>query len=134
MRIWILILMNFASLACSNNKDSRYIDERAREFFNEFQAEHGYDISFINIRFSVFEEAEAAKCVKESGLVLVNEVYWADWCDEQKRSVIWHELGHCVLGRKHEEDGSSSYMVSDVQKCEWYLDKEEELFEEMFIQ
>jgi hypothetical protein len=36
--------------------------------------------------------------------ILVNEDAWDDMSEDERESLIFHELGHCVLKRKHRAD------------------------------
>jgi hypothetical protein len=33
--------------------------------------------------------------------VVVDKEYWGRLSDDERKLLIFHELGHCVLGRKH---------------------------------
>ncbi len=61
------------------------------------------DISGLTIRQTdMFNDTPIlAVCIPDDKTVLVNQKFWAGSDDTQKELVIWHELGHCVLGRDH---------------------------------
>lgn len=40
-------------------------------------------------------------CLPEQHTVLISAKFWANMDDAHKDEVVWHELGHCVLGREH---------------------------------
>jgi hypothetical protein len=37
----------------------------------------------------------------DANLIVVDSTFWANASDFNRRSVIFHELGHCLLGRPH---------------------------------
>lgn len=43
------------------------------------------------------------KCVsyKNDNIVFIDPTFWASASDWDRRSVVFHELGHCILGRSH---------------------------------
>ncbi|NRB51143.1 MAG: hypothetical protein HRU41_25960 [Saprospiraceae bacterium] len=55
-------------------------------------------------------------------IVEVDDEFWARASDLEKEYVVFHELGHCVLGRNHNDDRNadgtcSSIMQSGLTSC-----------------
>lgn len=40
-------------------------------------------------------------CLKDQNMILIDRQSWAKMDDALKEELIWHEMGHCVLNRKH---------------------------------
>jgi hypothetical protein len=36
--------------------------------------------------------------------IILDQVHWQEWDDASKESLLFHELGHCVLHRAHRLD------------------------------
>jgi hypothetical protein len=82
-------------------------------------------------------EDKSAECIwNDEGkrIINVNSNVWDDFCPNEQKAVIWHELGHCVLGRGHTAQADLSYMRSAItgNACQFYIDNEQELDDEMF--
>lgn len=65
--------------------------------------------------------------------------YWRDVDEMHKEQLIWHEMGHCVLGRPHlmqiKENHPISIMYPDtnvVNDEEWYAAHKKDFIEELF--
>jgi len=58
----------------------------------------------ITAYFSKLEEEIAGYCIPEFG-ILINEKLWSSLGPFQKKELMFHELGHCVLGLDHSEPG-----------------------------
>jgi len=54
--------------------------------------------------FAKIENNVAGYCIPTFG-ILINEERWASMGPYQKKELIFHELGHCVLGLEHKEPG-----------------------------
>ena len=79
-------------------------------------------------------DGKAGQCDQRgpSKVIIISEETWANLCDAQKKSVVWHELGHCVLGRSHADQATISYMIPDMVPCGFYETNDAELELEMF--
>jgi len=118
---------------CAPSSDMRF--EPANGFFDEYTREfedlYGQDIGFVEFGFAAFDD-RYAQCnrLANFGQVLVDKERWDDLCELQKRAVIFHELGHCVLHREH--SGEDSYMYESIRSCEFYEGNKDGLDFELF--
>lgn len=109
------------------------VDEALQPYFERFDQEaraRGFDFSLE------MEELEAdiigidrdgvlGQChysEQAPNIVEVDNAFWASATDLEKEYVVFHELGHCVLGRNHDDgrngDGTcSSIMQSGLTSC-----------------
>ena len=98
----------------------------------------------LTIEFSapgaLLSQREAAVCDQNGGIktIQVDPIWWSSHDEIYQKNVIYHELGHCVLGRGHRNDildgmhyaslmNSYSY-VNDA----FYLDNEKYYINELF--
>ena len=80
----------------------------------------------------------AGQCMKDildSGrplrLVMIDYTFWELSFPLEKKGVLFHELGHCDLDRKEEQDGSFSLMGdSEILLKKWHL--KQRLYKELF--
>jgi len=61
----------------------------------------------VNAYFSRLEPGIAGYCIPGFG-ILFNEDRWAAFGPYQRKELVFHELGHCVLGLEHKEPGLMS--------------------------
>jgi hypothetical protein len=97
-----------------------YVDREFRSFFNDFQNDAKRHNTFLHLsQLTIsFEKTlpqdVAAHCFPKTNTVEVSAEIWQTLSTPQKKSLIYHELGHCVLLRDHVEDG---ILFSDVAVC-----------------
>lgn len=125
-----VILASCAKQRFSGNEPSDEIRPFVESFYSAYAGPE-LDILYMFIPL----EEKAAECVTGDGgvrIINVNSEVWDDLCLYQKKAVVWHELGHCVLGRAHVTQYDMSYMRPQLSSCEFYEENEETLDEEMF--
>ena len=105
-----LILSTFFSYS---QKNENSIDPLFSEFLESFILEgrkYGIDLqkkaSSVRINFGELGKNKAGSCKKYSGYsqVTIYKSIWEKMDSLQKQVLIFHELGHCLLGRKHRND------------------------------
>jgi len=117
MRKTILLLLISLNVACGseNFPGERVMDEQFNQFvleFNEDYQTHLGEEQFKTVKMyfdteGVLAANSQAGCEAESGeVIFVNEEWWGYASDSYKKSVIYHELGHCVLGLEHSDNSN----------------------------
>jgi hypothetical protein len=64
-------------------------------------------------------------------IVHIDPGHWSGLSDTSRKLLVYHELGHCILERKHEDDVPSIMSAYLLNKFE-YEEKEEYFLEELF--
>jgi ATP-dependent Zn protease len=73
--------------------------------------------------------------------IVINTYSWSSLSEVEKEIVIYHELGHCVLGLKHDNtkvdhdwvlSSPLSIMYPYVLEQDWYLKNKKEYLDELF--
>lgn len=120
-----------------------YVDPTFQPFLDSFQAEakaRGIDVQTSDIRIVFWEagptdvEGLLGQC--NEGLmgtprVQIVQELWLTANDVQKESLLFHELGHCLLSRDHLE--GPTLMATDVRSVEYkYHLHREEFLDELF--
>ncbi len=91
------------------------------DYFLEAAAVRGHgDLSkeIPPIVFGELDVAEDGRCEKDflgGRRIIISRDRWGMHSDWEKSGIILHELGHCVLNRKH-EPSEQSLMFSDVAR------------------
>ena len=73
--------------------------------------------------------------------VEINSNYWSDFTDEQREQLVFHELGHCVLNKSHDDgtDGDNCpssimrpqmFSFTEIEDC--YLPKYKDYIKNLF--
>lgn len=132
--IWGIIYCCIGFCACEKEQAvPSKVDEALQPYFERFDEEaraRGFDFSIE------MEELEAdiigierdgvlGQChysEQAPNIVEVDDEFWAGASDLEKEYVVFHELGHCVLGRNHNDDRNtdgtcSSIMQSGLTTC-----------------
>lgn len=68
----------------------------------------------------------------QDGVVTLNSKYWEHMNDDQKRLLVYHELGHCLLGLPHSSDPHSIMVNSTDLVYESFVKNKDELVKELF--
>ena len=145
--------MLFSLVAWSCNKDDSFeygfVDERLSPYFDRFEQEaqiRGFDpdLSSENIEAfiqNIFPGTVAGQCQRNDdrpSQIIIDENVWNSSSDTEKEFLIFHELGHCILGRVHLDsthpDGrciSIMHSVSGVCRNE-YETRRAEYLDELF--
>lgn len=132
----ILLLFVIGALwsACSKDDDVQYfVDEPLQEYFDRFQAEaaqRGVTIDYDSLQITgdiriIAAQNVIGQCIhteKEPNTVVIDKIYWDNATDLDKEFLVFHELGHCALGRGHIDDSDPqgncvSIMTSGTGFC-----------------
>ena len=115
--------------------DKQYpnVDSRLWPFFEQFETEAKLRGFNVNLNLSAISgsidplegEHVAGQCTYSSrnpNHVTVDDQFWSNSNDLFKEFIIFHELGHCFLGRGHREGAFAngvckSLMRSGVEDC-----------------
>jgi hypothetical protein len=87
-----------------------YIDREFREFFNDFKNDaikYKVPLDFYQLTVSfvpVLPDGVAAQCFYRTNTIEVASDIWQVLSTPQKKALLYHELGHCLLLRDHVPD------------------------------
>ena len=111
--LFFLALTAFAG--CEKKEIVLTIDPELQPYFDTFLEEgsqRGRNIQIENylITASIEEisrQSVAGQCTQSEGTisqVLIDQQYWRGYTPLQRESLVFHELGHCILKRSHLDD------------------------------
>ena len=104
-------------------------DPRVEAIVKEFEADYNLDIAYLPISLVNKLDTENPRTVglcynnvasPRDSYIEIRRSYWEDEANEyDKKTLIYHELGHCVFDRRHKEDKDAngcpvSYMYPSV--------------------
>ncbi len=100
----ILCLVHVLS-SCTND----YVDPEFETYVNKFKTEaqaRNVELDWnVTIKFGEIEPRLAAKCSRNVfgyRTITIDEYRWGLISENEKLFLIFHELGHCILNRKHD--------------------------------
>lgn len=85
-------------------------EEEFIDLINEFDSIYSTSVlGGITIRFGDTATEEKPKAVgwcvyAKHRYIVISPKYWRDATHNQKESLLFHELGHCIFNRRHNED------------------------------
>ena len=126
------------------------VDEDLQPYFERFDVEataRGLDFSLEMEELeadilSISRDGVLGQCHysdEAPNIVEIDDEFWARATDLEKEYVVFHELGHCVLGRDHDDSRSangtcSSMMQSGLTNCrvEYNTSNRDDYIDELF--
>lgn len=73
-------------------------------YLKSFEKEINRRVS-VTIKFGELKGELNAACFHDQNEVVVNSKRWGLFNEVEREEIIFHELGHCFLGREHTETG-----------------------------
>jgi len=116
MRKWTCLMVTLLILAACEQEDvvpAPNVDAELQPYLDRFMAEGEarqfspvLDVELLDLRFGSLEEAVRGQCQLFSDgrrAIVIQPSYWANADEWSKELLIFHELGHCLLDRRHLE-------------------------------
>lgn len=115
LKTYISVLMILVFLSCSEEKQEQTIDAELQKYFQSFQQEarsRGVDLNLEDEQIdgyisNISGQGVIGNCTRyASGKkeLTIDTDHWNTSTDSEKELVVFHELGHCILGRVHTEE------------------------------
>lgn len=153
-KFYFLAILSCIVFATCNDEPEFIIDPELQPYFDRFKEEAAARNVIIDFT-SPMIEAEIVEivnggvlgqCVRQEGdannLIHVQGSYWENstTTDLEKEFLIFHELGHCTLGKGHinmaNSDGNCTSIMYDGNSLEcmleYTLDNREEMLDKLF--
>ncbi|MEM7658145.1 MAG: hypothetical protein AAF399_18610, partial [Bacteroidota bacterium] len=96
-------------------------DPEIKPYVDRFQKEaqlRGLDFSteLASISYTFEETSFGGVCYRLENRFIVNRSVWNDYTDQGKEYLVFHELGHCILDRDHENEYLIAGECSSIMK------------------
>ena len=77
--------------------------------FEKYSRDFGHPVTVTNLRiqFGETQKQERAYCLLSADrppTITINESKWSTLEDSEREELLFHEMGHCVLKRKHRSE------------------------------
>lgn len=114
--IKLLLLLVIPLAACATVTNPAFIEYKAAFY-------EGRDLPDTSIVFGIVSKAADSSLITvaechpgvwpQKPMIIVNEQQWARFPEYVRRLIIYHEMGHCVLGLAHNKIGTMQPNVED---------------------
>lgn len=114
----LLCLIIFSNQSCTSVSENEIEEELLVHFENfvEEAAINGLEISLAEIDISAYVEniesrGTLGQCKSYSDgskQVVIDQQFWNRSSDIEREYIVFHELGHCILGRDHDDSKDES--------------------------
>lgn len=119
-----MLLILVVIISCGKETDdNQYIANELQQYFDQFEveaAQYDIEVDIDDLDLSGYIEniqsnGTVGQCkIYSDGMqeVVIDERYWSRIGYAEKEFLVFHELGHCILGRDHDD----SEIVGDICK------------------
>ncbi len=119
-KLIILILIPFLISCAKEIKWEPYIDPDFKTEVDEFSEMYDQPMPTLRIVYvGPMEKIAICSQTEMARTITVDRDRWNALCPEQKRGIMFHELGHCVLQLEHSPD-MVNYMFWSLRPCTFY--------------
>jgi hypothetical protein len=131
LEAFLFLTICFLFLTCEKEKVAiktyQNVDRKLWPYFQKFEEEgnaRGLDIDLSNSNISgdiinINFNGVVGVCLKESEIpnkILLDTAFWNRSSNLVKELIIFHELGHCYLGRSHSDEVASSGFCASIMR------------------
>jgi hypothetical protein len=143
-KISVLVLTAIAASACGRapvlelGEFAPYVAK-----FEQTSIEVGkpVQVNDLVVKFGPTEERQDAVCETGDAItptILINQLSWSRMTEADREALMYHELGHCVLGRNHITTRNTngqpiSLMYPVAISAHVYLENKESFIRELFL-
>lgn len=124
---WILIAVMIILVMGCQKEESNFIESELLTYFDRFEevaAERGIQINLADIDISAYindieNRGTLGTCTSYtdgSQVINVDERYWDRADDLDKEYLVFHELGHCILDRDHDNSKDASGFCNSIMQ------------------
>lgn len=156
MHLFFKIILSLTTLLCCQNcghkpqyppmepQGAVVTDPTFNEYIQEFEYHYGKSVANVPIAFAELDKKTAGVCFRMKldqmvvyAYIKIDKSYWPKMSKLQKKNLIIHELGHCVLQRDHVKSNSvlvcpTSFMHDTVMYDYCLKEHYDEYIKEMF--
>jgi hypothetical protein len=132
--------------SCAQQRDPRAFTDvpaEIEEYYSRFESYYGVDPSYVSAGFiDKIEGEESIVAVCKSWTsghreILIEKGYWNQLNDYGREELVFHELGHCVFNRGHDnstyQDGCPASIMNEYVfgESQCYIDYRDDLITEL---
>lgn len=108
---FLFLALSLLSLSCSDEEAEYNVPLTFQPYVDSFiveAAKHGQTIDFsdtgLSIQFRDAVDQETGGVCKGNHQIEIEKFFWEDLSEFDKEGLIYHELGHCELDRRHRNE------------------------------
>lgn len=145
--ITLLLFQNCGTTFTSQQTVKQIVTTTDQQFYpyiQEFEYYYGETTAHIPIGFADLDPKIAGICYRSviagktlNAYIVIDYDYWYKITEYQRINLIFHELGHCALGKPHVPSDSvslcpSSFMFEQIMSTSCIRDNYDAYIEELF--
>lgn len=129
----ILYLVGFLTVSCATTKTVYKVDPILQPYVEQFEKIGNFKIKNLIVKFAVLKEEVLGQCTYgrlpkvEINMLRVNDKSNPAYVE----SIMFHELGHCILLRGHSES-TDSIMYPTLMHTYYYIENYKNYISELF--
>ncbi len=127
IRVILFCFLSFLFFGCQDEFTENSTDGELNDLFRVFEiegAKRGLNIDLEQAGVSgyieeISESGVAGKCFFNSHApneIVIDESFWQNADSRLREMVVFHELGHCYLGRGHREDQTNNGICLSIMR------------------
>lgn len=102
----MVAIVSLTNYACGPGIDTQnHVEEEAKEHLRKFNIVYGMNVD-INIKYSDLPKGVVAYCLTytfQPNHIEIDKTAFKSYDYYGREEVVFHELGHCVLNRNHDD-------------------------------
>lgn len=115
--ILTLLLVSGCAKPRPDPRDIRSTDPELVPYVHNFESYLGHPVGDVPVAFVALPSPSVGLCVVYSTgekEIKIDPTYWSHIGFDERTALVFHELGHCVLGRDHTSEILHSNVYGDV--------------------
>jgi hypothetical protein len=99
-----ITLLFFITLLNACGKIAPQVDADLKPYIQKFEQEIDHPASYISAKFANLESPVLGRCTfSYPPLIEIDPETWQNLSEYGREQLMYHELGHCALGLKHDD-------------------------------
>lgn len=101
----LLILMLIFLVSCGKDGKALYVEPSSQKYVTRFEQLSNIRIDNLIVEIKPLEARIMGVCTTgmTTPRIALNSLYWSNLSESEREELVFHELGHCVLGYGHDD-------------------------------
>ena len=79
----------------------QFVPSDLKPYLEQFEKETGLKVETDSFTFKELTRPVIGQCDRMRWHITLDPLFWAETNEEKRVAVLWHEIGHCMLGLNH---------------------------------
>jgi hypothetical protein len=109
-----MILLSLSSCLHKPLPEPGEIDPEIKPYIQMFENEYGKSLGRLTVQFAPTLDNASGMCLQHWRSVVIKKEHWDKYNGLQREQLIFHELGHCVLGIRGHNNNMTDYCPDSI--------------------